>query len=125
MPRGIWELGDEPQRADNPPFFSLPFPIRNRRQPPIPNALYGPSKAALTWYGVRVNAEDEWLNAFVLDPGWVQTEMGNTAAHLFGVAAAPLTVDESVDGLFRLLTTATKEEHGGKVVLYTGEVQVF
>ena len=79
----------------------------------------------VAWYGVRINAEDEWLNTFVMDPGWVQTEMGNEAARLFGVAEAPTTTEDSVNGLYNVLTTATKEKYGGKVVLYTGEVQVY
>ncbi|KAK0641684.1 hypothetical protein B0T16DRAFT_380607 [Cercophora newfieldiana] len=95
------------------------------RQPPVPNALYGASKSAVAWYGVRINAEDEWLNTFVLDPGWVQTEMGKEAARQFGVDSPPTTTEESVSGLYNVLTTATKEKYGGKVVLYTGEVQIF
>ncbi|KAL7905939.1 NAD(P)-binding protein [Trichoderma velutinum] len=95
------------------------------RQPPVPNAAYGPSKTMVNWYGVRINAEDEWLNAFVLDPGFVQTEMGNKAAQIFGMDEAPTSVEESVGGLFKVITTATKEIHGGKVVLYTGEILSF
>jgi len=79
----------------------------------------------VTWYGVRINAEDEWLKTFVLDPGWVQTEMGNEGARTFGMQEAPTTVDEAVNGLYNVLTTATKEKYGGKVVLFTGEVQVY
>ncbi|SPO00276.1 related to ketoreductase [Cephalotrichum gorgonifer] len=94
------------------------------RQPPIPNATYGPSKVAVAWYGIRINAEDEWLNAFVLDPGFVGTEGGKTSAGFLGFSPdALLSVDESVDGMFNVLVTATKEKYGGKVVLYTGEVQ--
>lgn len=64
----------------------------------------------------QINAEDEWLNTFVLDPGFVQTDIGNHAARTFGMQQAPTTVDESVVGMFQVLTTATKEEYGGKVV---------
>lgn len=60
-----------------------------------------------------------------MDPGFVQTDMGNTAAQTSGMEEAPTTVDESVDGLFQMFTTASKEKYGGKVVLYTGEVQVW
>ncbi|KAL5085038.1 hypothetical protein Trisim1_010938 [Trichoderma cf. simile WF8] len=95
------------------------------RQPPVPNAAYGPSKVLVNWYGVRINAEDEWLNAFVLEPGFVQTDMGNNAAQIFGIGEAPTSVEESVGGLFKVITTATKETHGGKVVLYTGEILSF
>lgn len=79
----------------------------------------------VNWYGVRINAEDEWLNSFVLDPGFVQTDMGNTAARIFGMEEAVTPVDESCDGLFRVLTTATKEEYGGKIVLFDGKVQIW
>ncbi|KAK0758277.1 hypothetical protein N5P37_009579 [Trichoderma harzianum] len=95
------------------------------RQPPVPNAAYGPSKVLVNWYGVRINAEDEWLNAFVLEPGFVQTDMGNNAAQILGIGEAPTSVEESVGGLFKVITTATKETHGGKVVLYTGEILSF
>lgn len=74
---------------------------------------------------MRIHGEDEWLNTFILDPGWVQTEMGNQGARTFGIEQAPTTVEESVNGMYNVLTTATKEKWGGKVVLYTGEVQVF
>ena len=95
---------------------------KNRRQLDIPNAAYGPTKTMLNWYGVRINAEDDWLNAFVLDPGFVQTDMGNEAASFFGMEQATLTVDESADGMFRVITTGTKEDFGGRLVFYTGEV---
>ena len=96
-----------------------------RRQVPIPNASYGASKSVVNWYGVRINAEDKWLNTFVLDPGFVQTDMGNEGARIFGMEQALTTVDESVGGMFQVLTTATKEKYGGKMVLYTGEIQVW
>ncbi|KAB8229951.1 uncharacterized protein BDW43DRAFT_302734 [Aspergillus alliaceus] len=95
------------------------------RQPPVPSAVYGASKSMVHWYGVRINSEDAWLNTFVLDPGWVQTDMGNTAAQGWGIESAPDSIDKSCDGMVRVLSTATKEKFGGKVVLYTGEVQAW
>ena len=62
---------------------------------------------------------------FVLDPGFVQTDLGNEGARAFGMKQAPTTVDESVGGMYQVLTTATKNKYGGKVVLYTGEVQTW
>ncbi|KAI0967876.1 hypothetical protein F4678DRAFT_465139 [Xylaria arbuscula] len=92
-------------------------------QPPVPNAAYGAAKCTLPWYALRICAEDDWLNAFVIDPGFVQTEGGNSAAKIFGMEEAPTGVDESTDGMFKVIITATKEKYGGKPVLYTGEVQ--
>ncbi|KAI1178199.1 hypothetical protein F4777DRAFT_538840 [Nemania sp. FL0916] len=92
------------------------------RQPPVPNSTYGASKAMLYWYGVRINAEEEWLNTFVIDPGFVQTDMGNSAAVGFGMKEAPQKLDETVDRMVEMLRSATKEKYGGKAVLYTGEI---
>ncbi|CAI7665288.1 hypothetical protein PCG10_008667 [Penicillium crustosum] len=92
------------------------------RQPPVPSAAYGASKSIVNWYGVRINAEDEWLNAFVLDPGWVQTDMGNAAAQLWGMKEAPDTYEKSITGMVEVLSTGTKDQYGGKLVRYSGEV---
>ncbi|TFB01710.1 hypothetical protein CCMA1212_006257 [Trichoderma ghanense] len=94
-------------------------------QPPVPNAAYGPSKLLLNWYAVRINAEDEWLNAFVLDPGFSQTDMGNEAARFFGIGEAPVKVEDSVGGMFNVITTADKKTHGGRFVSFTGEILSF
>ncbi|KAJ5824375.1 Short-chain dehydrogenase/reductase SDR [Penicillium robsamsonii] len=93
------------------------------RQPPVPSAAYDASKSIINWYGVRINAEDEWLNAFVLDPGWVQTDMGNEAARGWGLEEAPDTLEKSITGMVEVLCKGTKEQYGGKLVLYSGEVQ--
>ncbi|KAI5865245.1 putative NADPH-dependent 1-acyl dihydroxyacetone phosphate reductase [Durotheca rogersii] len=95
------------------------------RQPNIPSASYGPSKAMVSWYGIRINTEDEWLNAFVLDPGWAGTDMGTAAAKALGAESAMITVDEAMDGVFKVLTTATKEKCGGKFMSYTGEAEIW
>lgn len=79
----------------------------------------------LPWYALRISSEDEWLNSYVLDPGFVRTDGGNSAARIFGMEEAPIDVDESTEGLFKVMTTTTKEKYGGKVVLYTGEVQAY
>lgn len=77
----------------------------------------------LNWNGVRIHAEDGWLNAFIWEPGFGQTDMGNHAARLLGAAKAPVGLDASVVGLFWVPTAATKEEHGGKMVDYLGQIQ--
>ena len=67
---------------------------------------YGDSKAALNdefrrradaWAGYRITA-------MVVHPGWVRTDMGG--------AAATLSVEESADGVRRLIATATPSHHG-------------
>lgn len=56
-------------------------------------------------------------------PGWVQTDMGNGAAKGWGMESAPDTVEKSTSGMVDVITNGTKEQYGGKVVLYNGEVQ--
>ena len=49
--------------------------------------------------------------------------MGNSAANIWGMESAPHTIEESTSGVVRVITEGTREKYGGKVVLYTGEVQ--
>ena len=99
-------------------------------QLPIPNAVYGPSKAAASWYLVRINGEDEWLHSFGLSPGLVDTDLGTRGAEGLldrGVDKAfidslMVTVETSCDGMMKVLAGTNKADHGGKLLLYTGEV---
>ncbi|KAJ7448665.1 hypothetical protein B0H11DRAFT_2333095 [Mycena galericulata] len=92
-------------------------------QPPISNAAYGPTKAAVHWFTIRINAEDEWLNAFVMMPGFVQTDMGNAGARHFGLEKAKVTLEDSCDGMVQVYATCTKAKHGGKLVVYDGDIR--
>lgn len=67
-----------------------------------------------------MNAEEDWLNAWVLIPGWVQTDLGNAGARGLGLEKAYIGVDESCDGMMEVLAAATKEKYGGKMVAYNG-----
>lgn len=66
--------------------------------------LYRVSKAALNM--AVVSACQQWpgMTLLALDPGWVQTEMGG--------AQAPLTLQESVQGLMQALATVRPEDKG-------------
>ena len=72
---------------------------------PVPNAVYGPSKALLNYLTRKIHFEHENITAFPIDPGWVQTEMGNGAAKLFGVPSgeAETPTDESVKGVVQVV----------------------
>ncbi|KAI1817489.1 hypothetical protein GGS20DRAFT_11057 [Poronia punctata] len=94
---------------------------------PFPNAAYGPSKLAVAWYVQKINMEDPWLNSLAISPGWVHTDLGDAGAKDFGFDEATqskymISLDESCDGVLKVLSKVTKEEHGGKLVNYTGEV---
>jgi NAD(P)-dependent dehydrogenase (short-subunit alcohol dehydrogenase family) len=92
-------------------------------QPPIPNAAYGPSKVMVNWLTVRINSEESWLNAFVLDPGWVQTDLGNGGAHHFGPEQAETPADASCDGMIKVISESTKEKNGGKMIGWEGGIR--
>ncbi|KAH8668820.1 hypothetical protein BX600DRAFT_435337 [Xylariales sp. PMI_506] len=92
------------------------------QQPPIPNAAYGPSKVAVNWVTVRINAEDSWLNAFILTPALTDTDMGVAGARRLGIEKYLVGTDVCCDGMMEVLSSSTKEKHGGKMVFYTGEI---
>lgn len=67
-----------------------------------------------------MNAEKGRLNAFVVNPGFCQTDLGNHAAQLAGMEKAFVLVEESVPKLVELIDGATKESHGRRFWNYTG-----
>ncbi|KAH7140868.1 hypothetical protein EDB81DRAFT_885572 [Dactylonectria macrodidyma] len=112
------------QKSPNEPMF---VPMGSTAgnlagQLPIRNAAYGPSKAVVSWLTIRINSEDPWLNAWVMAPGWVQTDLGNAGAIGLGFEKAQIGVDESCDGMIKVFATSSKEKHGGKMVLYDGNI---
>jgi NAD(P)-dependent dehydrogenase (short-subunit alcohol dehydrogenase family) len=42
------------------------------KQPSVPNAAYGPTKAAVHWLTKRIDAEEDSIAALVIDPGFVK-----------------------------------------------------
>ncbi|TVY73252.1 Short chain dehydrogenase gsfK [Lachnellula suecica] len=88
---------------------------------PVQNAAYGPSKVVLHWLTKAIQIEEPVITAFPIDPGWVQTDMGNLGAELRGLEKAILTVEESVAGLMKVIDAATKETHSGRLWKYDGE----
>ena len=70
---------------------------------PFPNAAYGPSKAALHWISKKIHLENPELVAFPIDPGFVQTDMGNTGAQALGLGPPPQTLEESIAGLMNMV----------------------
>ena len=84
---------------------------------PMPVAAYGASKAAINYITRKIHFENPNLIAFPISPGyetplrnffefygngscrWVQTEMGNAGASAAGMAEAPVTLRQSIDGI--------------------------
>lgn len=94
-------------KSSNPKWVSMSSSagtIIDMENLPIPNAAYAPSKTALNWISKKIHCENPELTAFPLDPGWVQTEMGNRGAVAFGYEKAPLELDASIQGMVKVVS---------------------
>ena len=69
----------------------------------FPGAGYGAAKAAANYLMRKIHFENEWLTAVVLSPGMVQTDMGAFAAKVAGMEQAPVTLEDCIEGLLRIL----------------------
>jgi hypothetical protein len=70
------------------------------------------------------------LHSFPLGPGWVHSDLGDAGAVALGLDKATqdhlmIGLDESYDGMMKVLDETTKEKHGGKLVLYNGETMAW
>jgi len=81
---------------------------------PVPNAVYGTSKAALNYVTKKVHLENEGIVAFPVHPGWAQTDNGDHAARLWGLEKAAITVEESVAGLVNIVSDDQANVYRGK-----------
>ncbi|KAJ5371706.1 Short-chain dehydrogenase/reductase SDR [Penicillium concentricum] len=87
---------------------------------PMQNAAYAPTKAIQHWYTKAISIEDSWLNAFPVDPGWVQTDLGNRGADAFGFEKAAVTVEDSAAGVVKVIDASTLQTHSGKLFKFDG-----
>lgn len=76
------------QKSEKPQFIALStalasFALRDKL-PPIHSGAYGTSKAALNFFVHRLAVEETWLNAAVIHPGLVSTELGQNVADEIG-----------------------------------------
>ncbi|KAJ4293057.1 hypothetical protein N0V88_005721 [Collariella sp. IMI 366227] len=51
---------------------------------------------------------------------YLTTDLGQRGAAAFGYEKAAITVDESVNGIIKVVDAATRDTHGGKMWVYTG-----
>ncbi|KAL4936451.1 hypothetical protein BDV06DRAFT_227886 [Aspergillus oleicola] len=86
-----------------------------------PNAAYAPTKLVQHWYTKTIANIEPWLTAFPIDPGFVQSDLGNNAAQLLGLKEAPVTIEDSTRGLVAVIDASTKETHSGRLWKRTGE----
>ncbi|GAA6008409.1 hypothetical protein JCM10207_000116 [Rhodosporidiobolus poonsookiae] len=90
---------------------------------PLPMGPYFASKASLNFVIGKFAQEhkDNKLTAFVLSPGFVQTDMGAVGAKRFGLEEAPVKLEDSLAGILKLVDDSTLDSHSGRFFDYTGE----
>jgi norsolorinic acid ketoreductase len=108
--------------ASTPKISSNLGSIGSMSSLPLPMLAYGMSKAAVNYAAVKFHNEDAKIVVVPVQPGWVQTNMGQRAADFAGVAQVPTTVGESVQGLMGVLDMATKGETSGTFLDFEGGV---
>ena len=114
--------------SSNPKFFIISSTlgsIGSMAQLPLPMLAYGMSKAAVNYAAVKFHNEDSKITVAPVQPGWVQTNMGQRAADFAGVAQVPTTIDQSVSGLIKVFDSATKAETSGTFPTFDGEIAVW
>lgn len=105
------------RKGNNPKFIVLSSSLGSAtltEHMPGPWFCYGVTKAAVNYMVRRIHVENDWLTATALQPGWVQTDMGNFAAKLIGMEAAPTTLEDSVAGCIKVIDGASREKYAGK-----------
>jgi norsolorinic acid ketoreductase len=83
---------------------------------PGPWYCYGVTKAALNYMIRRIHIENDWLTATALHPGWVQTDMGQSAARAVGMKSAPMKLEDSVAGCLKVIDDASRQRYAGEFV---------
>lgn len=87
---------------------------------PFPTASYGASKAALNYLVKHTHVANPWLTAWVMNPGFVETDNGFEWARVAGMEKPPQTLQESVAGLINKIDHATKSDTSGNFYNFNG-----
>ncbi|KAH8807759.1 hypothetical protein F5884DRAFT_790000 [Xylogone sp. PMI_703] len=111
------------QKSSNPRFVivsSVLGSIGAMEQAPMPGLAYGASKAAVNYVAKKIHLEYKDITAFVVHPGWIQTELGNGLATAIGMQSAPDTLEKCIPPLVSIFDKANREEHSGKFLVWDG-----
>ncbi|KAL2065557.1 hypothetical protein VTL71DRAFT_3227 [Oculimacula yallundae] len=88
---------------------------------PFPLSAYGASKAFGNYFTRKIHFENENLIAFSVDPGFVQTDMGNRGAKAAGLEKAYTPTNECAEGFVKQIDEATREKTSGHFAGWNGE----
>ncbi|OJI99365.1 hypothetical protein ASPVEDRAFT_123663 [Aspergillus versicolor CBS 583.65] len=93
----------------------------SRNTYPAPNSAYGATKVVQHWYTRSIALQEPWLTAFPIDPGFVQSDLGNFGASFIGLEKAPTTIEDSTRAVVEVIDASTRETHSGRLWKWTGE----
>ncbi|KAF5619616.1 ketoreductase [Fusarium sp. NRRL 25303] len=117
--QGLWPLL---QKSSAPKVVNVSSSVGCITYHEVVAGAYGPSKAALNWLTRAIHQQSEGLVAFALHPGFVNTEMGESAATEWGFPHEMLeSIEEAVKGSLGIIDSATRETVSGKFVNYKGQ----
>ncbi|KAL2070514.1 hypothetical protein VTL71DRAFT_13540 [Oculimacula yallundae] len=88
----------------------------------VPSLAYGVSKAAGNYFVRKVHFEEKGIVTLAVHPGWVKTANGQAFADSIGVAAPPMSVEDSARGVLEQIDRATKATTSGSFLSYDGTV---
>ncbi|KAL2807742.1 toxin biosynthesis ketoreductase [Aspergillus granulosus] len=106
------------QNAPTPKFVYISTflaSIGSIGQLPSLTGPYGMSKAAGNFMIKKIHAENEHLITLSIDPGLVQTDLGDRAAQFYGLEKAPVTLEQSVRGITTQIDKVDKSTSGSFV----------
>ncbi|KAI9675998.1 MAG: putative secondary metabolism biosynthetic enzyme [Caeruleum heppii] len=108
------------KKSKQPKFVTIGSPLGSiggmELRSQYPMATYGASKALLNFFVRRFHFENPEVVAFVIDPGFVQTDMGNMGAQAVGLKEAFDTVADSVGGCVAQIDGSTRDATSGRFV---------
>ncbi|MCJ1448185.1 MAG: hypothetical protein MMC23_008699 [Stictis urceolatum] len=105
------------EASTNPRFVLIGSPqgsIAGMEKKPLPMVAYGGSKTIAHFFTRRIHLEFSKVTAFVIDPGFMKTDTGNTGARHFGLAEAFVDPNDSAAFAVKQIDNATKESTSGK-----------
>jgi len=115
--QGTYELLE---KAAAPKFFAFGSPLGSvggmERRSQYPMTVYGASKALVHFFVRRIHFEHPAITAVVVDPGFVQTDMGNSGAQAVGLEKAFDEVEPTIVATVKLIDEATKEKDSGRFI---------
>ncbi|KAL3472291.1 hypothetical protein BJX99DRAFT_9158 [Aspergillus californicus] len=112
------------QKASAPKFIyisTLLASIGEIGKFPSMTGPYGMSKAAGNFLVRKIHMENDHLTTLSIDPGLVQTDLGDRSAQYYGMKNAPVTIADCVGGITKVIDEAEKSTTSGQFISFNGD----